>query len=103
MDVQTFPGEYGGVLQHSSRRIGKYLTLRCSICDRSLLGHALSVESRVLQAADLEDKDRKVTLLLGDIGGTNCRFELVDADLRTRERFNDGTFAKVCLGAVCRD
>lgn len=50
-----------------------------------------------MQVKDLDEKDRKVTLLLGDIGGTNCRFELVDADLRTRERLNDGTFAKACL------
>lgn len=50
----------------------------------------------VVQVMDFDEKDRKVTLLLGDIGGTNCRFELVDADLRTRERLKDGTFAQVC-------
>ena len=49
-----------------------------------------------MQGMTLDEEDRKVTLLLGDIGGTNCRFELVDADLRTRERLKDGTYAQAC-------
>jgi hypothetical protein len=49
-----------------------------------------------VQVVDLTDRSQKATLLIGDIGGTNCRFELVDADLVSRERLQDGTFAQAC-------
>jgi hypothetical protein len=68
---------------------------RSAVAESAKRGIELVKTGLGLQVMDLDEKDRKVTLLLGDIGGTNCRFELVDADLRTQERLKGGTLAKV--------